>query len=83
MNIPVGSENYMPSALLVMFYVIKRIVGFTHFPFGLFLSVDLAVSEMNMLQSLPTIVDLAIYLFCFFSNLKNMYISGLYAYIYS
>lgn len=58
-----GLEDYMQSVLLVMFYVIKLIVGFTHFPFGLFLSVDLAVSEMNMLKSSPTIVDLAIYLF--------------------
>lgn len=58
-----GSENYMQSVLLVMLYVIKLIVGFTHFPVGLFLSVDLAVFEMNMLKSSPTIVDLAIYLF--------------------
>ena len=57
-----GSKNYMQSVLLViMFCVIKLIVGFVHFLFGLFLSVDLAVSEINVLKSSPTIVDLAIF----------------------
>ena len=42
----------MKSVLLVlMFYVIKLIVGFVHFLFGLLLSVDLAVSDMNVLKS--------------------------------
>ena len=47
----------MQSALLaLMFCVIKLIVGFIHFLFGLLLSVDLAVSDMNELKSLLTLL---------------------------
>ena len=43
-------------SLVLMFYVIKLIVGFIHFLFGLLLSVDQAVSDMNVLKSLLTLL---------------------------
>ena len=57
MTVPVGLKNYMQSVLLViMFYVIKLIVGIVRFLLGLFMS------EMNMLKSLPTMVVIVAYL---------------------
>ena len=57
MTVPVGLKNYMQSVLLViMFYVIKLIVGIVRFLLGLF------ISEMNMLKSLPTMVVIVAYL---------------------
>ena len=57
MTVPVGLKNYMQSVLLVIiFYVIKLIVGILRFLLGLF------ISEMNMLKSLPTMVVIVAYL---------------------
>lgn len=63
-SVPVGSKNYMQSVLPVTTFCVSLsslLWDLYIFYLAFFVSVDLAVSEINMLKSSPTIVDLAIF----------------------